>query len=153
MVSHFFDILFNCTGKSITKITNIPWFRKFHNPCLWHKKVNKCITICYWKKNSKITSVANFIPRKFWSLSQGTSKVLCSHCPINDSSDCFTLSFILQLCHKPLDILQMETKSQKVHISKDDELPNFAISTLLKIGSGFPRVAGIRPSPKKYLIC
>ena len=34
----------------------------------------------------------------------------------------------------------------------DDRLPNFTISTLLKIGSGFPRVAGIRPSRKKYLI-
>ena len=42
----------------------------------------------------------------------------------------------------------MVTKSQKVHISKDDGLPNFIISTLLKIGSGFPRVAGICPSLK-----
>ena len=47
----------------------------------------------------------------------------------------------------------MVTKSQKVHISKDDELPNFAILTLLNVGSGFPRVAGIHPSQKKYLIC
>ena len=39
----------------------------------------------------------------------------------------------------------MVTKSQKVNISKDDGLSNFTISALLKISSGFPRVAGICP--------
>ena len=104
------------------------------------------------ERNSKVTSVANFIQSKFWSFSQNVSKVLCSHCPINDSPGCFTLSFTLQLCHKPLGILQMLTKSRKVHISKDDGLPNFAISTLLKTASGITNIAGIRPSLKKYLI-
>ena len=47
----------------------------------------------------------------------------------------------------------MVNKSQKVHISKDDGLPNFTILTLLKIGLGFPRVAGMRTSLKKYLTC
>ena len=103
------------------------------------------------ERNSKVTSVANFIQSKFWSFSQNVSKVLCSHCPINDSPGCFTLSFTLQLCHKALGILQMLTKSRKVHISKDDGLPNFAISTLLKIASGFTNIAGIRPSLKKIL--
>ena len=103
------------------------------------------------EKNSKVASVANFIPSKFWSLSQGVLEVLCSHCPIKDSSGCFTLSFTFQLCYKPLGKLQMVTKSQKVHISTDDGLPNFTISTLLKIGSGFPKVAGIRSSLKKVL--
>ena len=46
----------------------------------------------------------------------------------------------------------MVTKNQKVCISKDDGLPNFTISTLLKIGLGFPMVAGIRLFLKKYLI-
>ena len=45
----------------------------------------------------------------------------------------------------------MVTKSQKIHISKDDGLPNFTIATLLKIGSRFPRVAGILVSLKKIL--
>ena len=108
------------------------------------------ISLSATERNSKVTSVANFIWNKFWSFSQNVSKILCSHCPINDSPGCFTLSFTLQLCHKPLGILQMLTKIQKVHISKDDGLPNFGISVLLKIRSEFPRVAGIRPSPQKY---
>ena len=33
-----------------------------------------------------------------------------------------TLPFTLQLCYKPLGILQRVTKSQKVHISSDDVL-------------------------------
>ena len=33
-----------------------------------------------------------------------------------------TLPFTLQLCYKPLDILQRVTKSQKVHISSHDVL-------------------------------
>ena len=108
------------------------------------------ISLSVTERNSKVTSVANFIPSKFWSFSLDVSKVLYSYFPNNDSFGCFTLSFTLQLCHKPLGILQMLTKIQKVHISKDDGLPNFAISVLLKVGSGFPRIAGIRPSPKKY---
>ena len=34
----------------------------------------------------------------------------------------YTLPFTLQLCYKPLGILQRVTKSQKVHISSHDEL-------------------------------
>ena len=34
----------------------------------------------------------------------------------------YTLPFPLQLCYKPLGILQRVTKSQKVHISSHDEL-------------------------------
>ena len=34
----------------------------------------------------------------------------------------YTLPFALQLCYKPLGILQRVTKSQKVHISSHDEL-------------------------------
>ena len=111
------------------------------------------ISLSATERNSKVTSVANFISSKFWIFSQDVSKVLCSHCPNNDSSGCFTWSFTLQLCHKPYGILQMFhiSKFQKIHISKDDGLPNFGIWILLNIGSGFPRVAGIRPSPPKIL--
>ena len=34
----------------------------------------------------------------------------------------YTLPFTLQLCYKPLGILQRVTKSQKVHISSHDGL-------------------------------
>ena len=34
----------------------------------------------------------------------------------------YTLSFTLQLCYKPLGILQRVIKSQKVHISSNDVL-------------------------------
>ena len=34
----------------------------------------------------------------------------------------YTLPFTLQLCYKPLGILQRVTKSQKVHISSHDVL-------------------------------
>ena len=34
----------------------------------------------------------------------------------------YTLPFSLQLCYKPLDMLQRVTKSQKVHISSHDGL-------------------------------
>ena len=37
----------------------------------------------------------------------------------------YTLSFTLQLCYKPLGILQRVTKSQKVHISSHDALQKF----------------------------
>ena len=36
----------------------------------------------------------------------------------------YTLLFTLQLCYKPLGILQRVTKSQKVHISSHDVLQN-----------------------------
>ena len=66
----------------------------------------------------------------------------------------YTLPFNLQLCCKPLGILQRVTKSQKVHISSHDGLQNFITSTLLTIGprvfqSG-DRVTKICPSLTKY---
>ena len=66
----------------------------------------------------------------------------------------YTLPFTLQLCYKPLGILQRVTKSQKVHISSHDRLKNIITSTLLNIGprvfqSG-DRVAEICPSLSKY---
>ena len=48
-----------------------------------------------------------------------------------------TLPFTLQLCYKPLGILQRVTKSQKVHISNHDGFQKTITSTLLNIG---PRV-------------
>ena len=37
-------------------------------------------------------------------------------------TDIYTLPFTLQLCHKPLGILQRVTESRKVHISSHDRL-------------------------------
>ena len=39
-------------------------------------------------------------------------------------STVYTLPFPLQLCYKPLGILQSVTKSEKVHISTHDVLKN-----------------------------
>ena len=36
----------------------------------------------------------------------------------------YTLPLTLQLCYKPLDIIQRVTKSQKIHISSHDVLQN-----------------------------
>ena len=41
----------------------------------------------------------------------------------------YTLPFTLQLCYKPLGILQSVTKGQNVHISSNNGLENF-ITTL-----------------------
>ena len=41
----------------------------------------------------------------------------------------YTLPFTLQLCYKPLGILQRVTKGQNVHISSNNGLENF-ITTL-----------------------
>ena len=66
----------------------------------------------------------------------------------------YTLPFTLQLCYKPLGILQRVTKGQNVHISSHDGLQNFITSTLLTI---VPRVyqsggtvTEICPSLTKY---
>ena len=73
---------------------------------------------------------------------------LMTHPPV------YILPFTLQLCYKPLGILQRVTKSHKVHISSHDGLQNTITSTLLNIGprvfqSG-DRVAGICPSVSKH---
>ena len=66
----------------------------------------------------------------------------------------YTLPFTLQLCYKPLGILQRVTKSQKVHMSSHDGLQKAVTSTLLNIGARVfqsgDRVAGICPCLSKY---
>ena len=66
----------------------------------------------------------------------------------------YALPFTLQLCYKPLGILQKVTKSQMVHISSHGGLQNFITSKLLTTG---PRVCQsgdtvteICPSLTKY---
>ena len=64
---------------------------------------------------------------------RGTLGLCCVH--IAQLITIYTTLFTLQLCYKPLGILQRVTKSQKVHISSHDGLQNFTTSTLLTIGS------------------
>ena len=66
----------------------------------------------------------------------------------------YTLPFTLQLCYKPLGVLQRVAKRLKAHLSSHDGLQNFTTSSLLNIGqrgsqSG-DRVKGICPSLTKY---
>ena len=67
--------------------------------------------------------------RSFWYHSNDTKRnpwvMLCSHCPINDSSDYLHTTVYLAVMYKPLGILQRVTKSQKVHISSHDGLKKF----------------------------
>ena len=51
----------------------------------------------------------------------------------------YTIPFTLQLCYKPLGILQRITKSQKVHISIHDGLKKLHnINLVLHRSHGFP---------------
>ena len=65
----------------------------------------------------------------------------------------YTLPFTLQLCYKPLGILQKVTKSQKVHISDHDGLENLHNINFFDIGQRVSqrgnRVAGISPFPNQ----
>ena len=53
--------------------------------------------------------------------------------PIMTHPGVYTLPSNLQLCYKPLGILQRVTESQKVHITSHDGLQNFITSILLNI--------------------
>ena len=64
----------------------------------------------------------------------------------------YTIPFTLQLCYKPLGILQRLTKNQKVHISDHDGLEklhciNFGIGH--RISQRGSRVAGLSPFPNQ----
>ena len=66
----------------------------------------------------------------------------------------YELPFNLQLCYKPLGILQRVTKSQQVHISSHGGFQDFITSILLTIGTRVcqsgDRVTEICPSLTKY---
>ena len=54
---------------------------------------------------------------------RGTFGLCCVHiAQLMTQAAIYTLPFTLQLCYKPLGILQRVTKSQKVHISSHDGL-------------------------------
>ena len=86
---------------------------------------------------------------------RGTLGLCCVHIPqLITHPVISTTPFTLQLCYKPLGMLQRVPNSQKVHISSHDGLQNFITSTLLNISprvyqSG-DRVVGIRPSLTKH---
>ena len=55
--------------------------------------------------------------------SRGTLGLCCVHIDqLMTHPAVYTLPFSLQLCYKPLGILQKVTKSQKIHISSHDIL-------------------------------
>ena len=54
---------------------------------------------------------------------RGTLGLCCAYITqLTTHTAIYTLPFTLQLCYKPLDILQRVTKSQRVHISSHDKL-------------------------------
>ena len=67
-----------------------------------------------------------FPVRSFWYHSNNTKRnpwVMCVHiAQLMTHPAMYTIPFTLQLCYKPLGILQRVTKSQKVHISSHDGL-------------------------------
>ena len=70
---------------------------------------------------------------------RGTLGLCCVHiAQLMTHPAIYTLPFTLQLCYKPLGILQRVTKSQKAHISSHDGLSNFLTSLFLTIA---PRVS------------
>ena len=62
----------------------------------------------------------------------GTLGLCCAHiAQLMTHPAIYTLPFTLQLCYKPLDILQMVTKSQKVQISSHDKLQKLHVWLLI----------------------
>ena len=86
---------------------------------------------------------------------RGTLGLCCVHIPqLITHPVISTTPFTLQLCYKPLGILQRVRNSQKVYILSHDQLQNFITSTLLNMGprvsqSG-ERAAGICPPLTKH---
>ena len=68
----------------------------------------------------------------------------------------YTTPFTLQLCYKPLGILQRVTKTQKVHISNHDGLKNLHninfFDTGHRVSQRGGRVAGISPFPQSSFL-
>ena len=71
---------------------------------------------------------------------RGTLGLCCVHiAQLMTHPAIYTLPFTLQLCYKPLGILQGVTKSQKVYNSVHDGLQNFHnINLALHRSDGFP---------------
>ena len=72
--------------------------------------------------------------------SRGTLGLCCVHiAPLMTHPAIYTLPFTLQLCYKPLGILQRVTKSQKFHTSSHDGLQKLHnINIALSRSQGFP---------------
>ena len=66
---------------------------------------------------------------------RGTLGLCCVHiAQLMTHPAIYITPFTLQLCYKPLDILQRVTKSQKVHISGHDGLGNLHNINFFDIG-------------------
>ena len=122
----YFMHQFDFPSKFYQSVCPIPIQNNIH--CWWieikkrpkyklYDKIGDLSKTAFWYHN-------NDIKRNLWV-------IFCSYWPINDSSGC--LPFSLQLCYKPLGILQRVTNSQKAHISSHDGLWNFLTSTFLTV--------------------
>ena len=85
---------------------------------------------------------------------KGTLGLCCVHiAQLMTHPAIYTTPFTLQLCYKPLGILQRVTKSQKVHISNHDGLENLHninfFDTGHRVSQRGDRVAGIFPFPNQ----
>ena len=91
---NFFNIPFNCTGNSITNITNVRWFSWFHSQHMWYE--TKIITI---ERSSKVIPAVNFIPSKFWNFPQRVSKIVLhtglNACRESSGDSRFVTNFLL----------------------------------------------------------
>ena len=87
---------------------------------------------------------------------RGTLGLCCVHInQLMTHPAIYALPFTLQLCYKPLGILQRVTKTQKVHISSHDGLKKLQNINLLemkgpKASQRKSRVAEISPFPIKH---
>ena len=101
---------------------------------------------CWWieieeRTKYKLYNIEDLSKITLWYHSNDTKVMCCVHIDqlITYPAD-YTLLFTLQLCYKPLGILQRVTNSRKAHISSHDRLQNILTSTFLTIG---PRVSKI----------
>ena len=87
-----------------------------------------CIVIKKSPKYKLYDNIGDLSKATFWYHNNDTKRNLGS-CYVHIAElmthpAVYTLRFNLQLCYKPLGILQRVTKSQKVHISSHDVLKN-----------------------------
>ena len=108
------NLIFSVT---FTKVCPIPIQNNMH---WWWIEIKEI------PKYKRYDSIGDLSKTTFWYHSNDNKRnpwvVMCSNCQLMTHPAIYTLPFTLQLCYKPLGILQRVTKSQKVHISSHDKL-------------------------------
>ena len=102
---------------TFTKVCQIPIQNNMHS---WWIEIKEI------RKYKRYNNFGDLSKATFWYHSNDNKRnpwvVMCSNCQLMTHPAIYTLPFTLQLCYKPLGILQRVTKSQKVHISSHDKL-------------------------------